>query len=107
MVPMGQDHPVPSPPSPGLRRCSPLTLWSSGLPLLIVLSKHLSHRRDLESSLLKFPYRDFPGGSDGKVSAYNVGDLSFIPGLGRSSDKGKGNPLQYSCLENPKDGGAW
>ena len=87
---MGQDHPVPSPPSPGLRRCSPLTLWSSELPLLIGLSKHLSHRRDLESSLLKFPYRDFPDGSDGKVSAYNVGDLNSIPGLVKSSGKGKG-----------------
>ena len=49
----------------------------------------------------------FPGGSDGKVSACNVGDLGSIPGLGRSSGEGKGNPLQYSCLENPMDGGAW
>ena len=47
-----------------------------------------------------------PGGSDGKASAYNVGDPGFIPGLGRSSGKGNGNPLQYSCLENPMDGGA-
>ena len=43
---------------------------------------------------------DFPGGSGGKVSAYNVGDLSSVPGLGRSSGGGNGNPLQYSCLEN-------
>ena len=50
---------------------------------------------------------DFPGGSDGKASAYNVGDPGSIPGLGRSSGEGKGNPLQYSCLENPVDGGAW
>ena len=50
---------------------------------------------------------DFPGGSDGKASAYNVGDLGSIPGLGRSSGEGNGNPLQYSCLENPMDGGAW
>ena len=50
---------------------------------------------------------DFPGGSDGKVSAYNVGDPGFIPGLGRSSGEGNGNLLQYSCLENPMDGGAW
>ena len=49
---------------------------------------------------------DFPGGSDGKVSAYNVGDLGLIPGLGRSSGEGNGNSLQYSCLENPMDGGA-
>ena len=51
--------------------------------------------------------RDFPGGSDGKVSAYNAGDLGSIPGSGRSSGEGNGNPLQYSCLENPMNGGAW
>ena len=50
---------------------------------------------------------DFPGGSDGKVSAYSVGDPGLIPGLGRSPGEGNGNPLQYSCLENPMDGGAW
>ena len=49
---------------------------------------------------------DFPGGSDGKVSAYNVGDLGLIPGLGRSSGEGNGNSLQYSCLQNPMEGGA-
>ena len=50
---------------------------------------------------------DFPGGSDGKASAYNVGDLGSIPGSGRSPGEGNGNPLQYSCLENPMDGGDW
>ena len=50
---------------------------------------------------------DFPGGSDGKASAYNVGDLGSIPGSGRSPGEGNGSPLQYSCLENPMDGGAW
>ena len=50
---------------------------------------------------------DFPGGSDGKAFAYNAGDLGSIPGLGRSPGEGNGNPLQYSCLENPMDGGAW
>ena len=48
----------------------------------------------------------FPGGSDGKVSAYNVGDPSLIPGSGRSAGEGNGNPLQCYCLENPMDGGA-
>ena len=43
----------------------------------------------------------FPGGSDSKVSACNAGDLGSIPGLGRSLGEGNGNPLQYSCLENP------
>ena len=51
--------------------------------------------------------RDFPGGSDGKESAYNVRDLGSIPQLGTSSGEGNGNALQYSCLENPVDGGAW
>ena len=46
-------------------------------------------------------------GSDGKTSAYNAGDPNSIPRSGRSSGEGNGNPLQYSCLENPMDGGAW
>ena len=52
----------------------------------------------------------FPGGSDGKASAYNayhVGDLGSIPGSGRSPGEGNGNSFQYSCLENPMDGGTW
>ena len=47
------------------------------------------------------------GGSGVKVSACNAGDLGSIPGSGRSPGEGNGNPLQYSCLENPMDGGAW
>ena len=43
----------------------------------------------------------FPGGSDGKESACNVGDLGSIPGLGRFPGEGNGYPIQYSCLENP------
>ena len=49
----------------------------------------------------------FPDGSDGKEFACNAGDLGSIPGSGRSSGEGNGNSLQYSCLENPKDRGAW
>ena len=49
----------------------------------------------------------FPGGSVGKESIYNVGDLGLIPELGRYPGEGNGNPPQYSCLENPTDGGAW
>ena len=49
----------------------------------------------------------FPGGSEVKVSARNVGGLRSIPGSGRSPGKGNGNPLQYFRLENPMDGGAW
>ena len=48
----------------------------------------------------------FSGGSEGKESAYNAGDLGSIPGLERSPGGGHGNPLQYSCLENPTDRGA-
>ena len=49
----------------------------------------------------------FPSGSDGKESTCNAGDLGSIPGSGRSPGEGNGNPLQYSCLENSMDGGAW
>ena len=48
---------------------------------------------------------DFPGGSDGKASAYNVGDPGLIPRSGRSPGEGNGNPVQYSRLENPMDRG--
>ena len=50
---------------------------------------------------------EFPGGSDGKESACNVGDPGSTPGSGRSPGKENGNQLHYSCLENPMDGGAW
>ena len=53
------------------------------------------------------PNKGFPGGSEVKVSASNVGDPGLIPGSGRSPGEGNGNPLQYPCLENPMDGGAW
>ena len=49
----------------------------------------------------------FPGNSGGKESACNAGDVGLIPGSGRSPGEGKGSPLQYSCLENPLDRGAW
>ena len=72
------------------------SLRSSGLPLF--------YFRGLFSSL-SFSHHHFellfPGGSDGKVSACNAGDLGSIPGLGRSPEEVNGSPLQYSCLENP------
>ena len=49
----------------------------------------------------------FPGDSDGKESACDAGDLGSVPGLGRSPGGGHGNPLQYTCMENPMDRGAW
>ena len=51
--------------------------------------------------------RGFPGVSDGEASVCNAGDLGLIPGSERSSGEGNRNPLQYSCLENPTDRGAW
>ena len=61
------------------------------------------HHR-LHLSIIKM---GFPGGSDGKVSACNAGDPGLITGSGRSPGEGNGNPLQYSCLGNPMDRGAW
>ena len=51
--------------------------------------------------------QQFPGGSDGKTSAYNSEDMGSIPGSGSCPGEGNGNPLQYSCLGNSMDGGAW
>ena len=65
---------------------------------------HESVLRELASPLGK---RGFPGGSEGKESACNAGDPGSVPGLGRSLGEGNGNRLQYSCLENPMDRGAW
>ena len=56
-------------------------------------------------SLLKTA--SFPSSSVSKSSACNAGDLGLIPGLGRSPGEGNGNPLQYPCMENPMDRGAW
>ena len=75
----------------------------------------LEARSEACSALFLKPKQDYlisltpllPGGSDSKVSAYNVGAPGLIPGSGRSHGEGSGNPLQYSCLENPMDRGAW
>ena len=56
---------------------------------------------------IAFPFSVFPDGSEDKASSCHMGDLGSIPGLGRSPGEGNGNPLQYSCRENPMDGGAW
>ena len=66
----------------------------------------LYHEAIMEITIIPFPYH-FPGDSDGKVSVYNAGDMDSIPGSGRSPGEGNGNPLQYYCLENPIDRGAW
>ena len=64
---------------------------------------HIKKKKFILSLLWK---HDFPGGSDGKASAYNAGDPGSIPRLGTCSGEGNGTPLQYSCLENLM-GGAW
>ena len=51
--------------------------------------------------------KGFPGGSDGKESVCNLGELDSVPGSGRSPEEGYANPLQYSCLENSMDRGVW
>ena len=68
--------------------------------LIMVFNRHLRN-------CYTFVTEIFPGGSDGKESACNAGDPGLIPGLGRSPGEGNGNPLQYSCLENSMDRGAW
>ena len=57
--------------------------------------------------ILSIPILGFPGGSDVNESAGNAGDMGSIPGSGRSPGEGNGYSLQYSCLENPMDRGAW
>jgi len=76
-------------------------------------SFHLNSQENLPMAPLKLysltlrENTDFPGGSDGKESACNAGDLVSVPGSGRSPGGGSGNPLQYSCLENPVAIGTW
>ena len=72
-------------------------------------SKRISDKNS-QSSVNKSgipPTIGFPGGSDGKESTCNVGDPGSISGSGRSPGEGNGYPLQYSCLENAMDRGAW
>ena len=77
------------------------------MPRAIILNGHTLKITRFGTSLEVQGLKDFPGGSDGKASAYSVGDPGSIPGWGRSPGEGNGTPLQYSCLENPRDGGAW
>ena len=85
--------------------CSSLSQTESKVESLIFVYLHFDVI--LSSGFLKVMILDFPGGADGKASAYSVGDQGSIPGLGRSSGEGNGTPLQYSCLENPMDRKAW
>ena len=73
------------------------------------ISKNLKISAFFDRMLLirSHAYVGFPGGSDGKESACNAGDSGSVPGLGRYPGEGNGNILQYSCLENSMDRGAW
>ena len=75
------------------------------LVLKCIVIYFLTWTTDKSFKKLFFSVKIFAGGSDGKASAYDVGDLDSIPGSGRSPGEGNGNPLQYSYLENPMDGG--
>ena len=76
-----------------------------------LLGVHMSLHVSVSISVLQIrssiPFLDFPGGSEGKASAYSVGDLGSIPRSGRSCGEGNGYSLQYSCLENSMDRGTW
>ena len=101
-----------APPSLGFSRQEH---WS-GLPFpffqlfsIIMLSQDIGHSSlcyTINPSHLSILYM-VPRSSEVKASACNAGDLGSIPGLGRSSGEGNGNPLQYSGLKNPMEGGAW
>ena len=78
--------------------------------MYILNNEYLKVRHDRPKTETSLPsvkdWMDFLGGSDGKASAYNAGDLGLISGSGRFPGEGNGNPLQHSCLENPMNGGA-
>ena len=89
-------------------------------PLKVITEKRVKYQKVIKSTfhclsihsintylLIYLCKAGFPGGSDGKESACNVGDLGSICGLGRSPGGGHGKPFQYSCLENSMDRGAW
>ena len=79
---------------------------------MMVVVKHGRHWEKLLTYIISLNYHyyvvlGFPGGSDSKAFACNAGDPGSILVSERSPGEGNGNPLQYSCLENPRDGGAW
>ena len=90
-----------------------LVFWVLSFKPAFSLSSFTCIKRLFSSSLLyairlvPSAYLGFPGGSDGKDSACKARDLGSIPGSGQSPGEGNGNPIQYSCLENPVDRGAW
>ena len=119
-LPLVKGHPLPCPCHSKANKISgtlglkaqikqpPQNLSAPFIVLMKFYHISLDHSIVIVQQFFKVSHvKDFPGGSDGKASAYNMGDLGSIPGSGRSSGEGNGNPLQYSCLENPMDRGAW
>ena len=105
--------PFPSPrdlPDPGIEPVSPVlagrifTPEPPGKSIWVVTGQWFWTER--EERFYTYP-RNFPGGSDGKESAYSAGDPGLISGLGRTPVEGNAYPFQYSCLENPMNRGAW
>ena len=90
-------------PSLGLNLC--FLHWPRETLTLLMVKSALAIKEKFTIKSQKF--LDFSGGADGKASVYNARDLGSIPGSGRSPGEGHGNSLQYSCLENPMDRGAW
>ena len=86
--------------NPGLRHCRAILYQLS-------YRQFLAWEDPLEKGIPTPVFSGFPGGSNDKESACNAGDLGLITGLGRFPGQGYGIPLQYSCLENPADRGAW
>ena len=84
--------------------CLHAVLWKSALSWIFLPLSPLLFTSLLSLAICKAA---FPGGSEVKASACNVGDLGSIPGSGRPPREGNGSPLQYSCLGNPMDRGAW
>ena len=76
-------------------------------PFFFFFTTSLLVNREQESCILFFILWYMKGGSDGKDSAFTVGDPCLISGLGRCPGEGNGNPLQYSCLENSRHWGSW
>ena len=90
--------------SPSWNSLSPPSLYHPSGLSQCTSTANFSKPNFSNCSIRLFIHMGFPGGSDGKASAYKTGDLGSVPGSGRSPGEGNGNPLQYSCLENSKDG---
>ena len=80
---------------------------SQPIPIMSIVKVSCKVKRMFVFKSISLTFQGCPGGSDAEASACRVGDPGLIPGLGRSPGEGNGSPLQYSCLDNPIDGGTW